>query len=531
MRSGVMHLRILFAVCATGGLLLASGPDASASSRVPFVENVGQLARAEVGYYAELASGTVFVTKDGDVVYSLPCPRTAGTGNDAEPARWAFRESFARGGALHPAGADPSPILVSSFTGPRPEGWHPRLPAFGRVDLGEVVPGIRVDLRAAGGNVEKVIHVAPGARLSALRIAVEGVRGLRLDGEGRLAMETDRGDVAFTAPAAHQVIDDRRRDVDVAYVLADGAYGFELGAHDPEREVVVDPLLASTFLGGHNPSPPGNYDDDIVETIATVDGLVYVAGATQSPDFPVQMGYDESLASNFPDAFVALMTDDLSTVVAATFLGTTSSDRVRAIAIDPTGSVVIAATGRLGIPRHSGRVHLQRNDPRRGRLRRQAQPRPLDAAGVRHRHARRLPEPARPRQRRVLLRRHHQQPRLPRHAGSLPHRLLPARRLRHPALRGLRRQDLGRPDDAESLTYLGGNVVSGIAVADDGTVFYRRRLRLRDHRTPGALRRRAHDVDGLPELLPGQHQRQQRAPTSTAWRSTGTRSWPWGRRT
>jgi hypothetical protein len=80
------------------------------------------------------------------------------------------------------------------------------------------------------------------------------VDGLGVDATGRLALETSMGQVLMTAPVAFQSIGGRRVPVDVRYVLrGETSYGFEVGPDDRERELVIDPLLASTFLGGHNP--------------------------------------------------------------------------------------------------------------------------------------------------------------------------------------------------------------------------------------------------------------------------------------
>jgi hypothetical protein len=217
-----------------------------------------------------------------------------------------------------------------------------------------VYPGIRAVLRATGNNVEKLLHVAPGAQASLIRIAVEGVQGLELDGHRRLVLKTGLGGIVFTAPRAYQTINGERHPVDVKYTLSGTSYGFELGDYQADREVVIDPLLASTFLGGSNPSPPGNYDDDIVHGMVSTGDSIYLAGATQSPDFPIHLGYDESIGGNFPDGFVTQMTSDLSTVIASTFLGTEYSDRVQDIAIDDEGLIVIAGQAGYGFPVTSG---------------------------------------------------------------------------------------------------------------------------------------------------------------------------------
>ena len=215
----------------------------------------------------------------------------------------------------HPTGTESSAIRVSQFKGSNPTAWRQRLASYGRVDLGEVYPGIRVALRASGGNMEKLFYLAPGARVEEIRIAVDGVQGLALDEKSQLLLKTGLGDIAFTAPLAYQQIDGERQQVAVNYLLADGAYGFELGPYDPTRELVIDPLLASTFLGGSNPNPPGNYDGDIIHSMLVTPDAVYLAGATQSPDFPVHLGYDESLDSSYPDGFITRMSRDLSSVL------------------------------------------------------------------------------------------------------------------------------------------------------------------------------------------------------------------------
>lgn len=467
---------------------LGSAAEADTTTQIPFLENVGQIEDEQVAYYAKLASGSVFVTKDGEVVYALRCPRreTEASSESEEPARWAFRESFAGSVLLSPAGADASAVMVSHFKGPRCESWHSRLPAFDRVELGEVAPGIRAELHARGENVEKVIFVSPGADPSALHILVEGVGELRVDEAGRLVMRTDVGEITFTAPFAYQMIDGERRPVDVGYVLAEDGYGFVLGEYRGDHEVVIDPLLASTFLGGHNPSPPGNYDDDIVHALSAIGGLVYVAGQTQSPDFPVYLGYDETLADNFPDGFVALMTGDLSTIIAATFIGTVSTDIVHDLVIDTMGSVVITGTGGWGFPvtpgayTHGGTTptgggFISRLSPDLSILETSAIPTPSNGP-----RAIALADGS------FFFGGSTNNPSFPVTPGAWRTVCCP------PGGFGIRPSEgfAGRISfdlsTLEAMTYLGGNAVTGIAVASDGTVFLTDGF---DHAITGSLAR------------------------------------------
>jgi hypothetical protein len=346
---GLFLLSSLGTAASTLDLCARAVMQRAVAAQVPFVENEGQI-DGDVSYYAQLSSGTLFVTGDGSLVYSLQARRPGDAGGDSVHARWVFRESFAGRTPSHPSGTDPSAIRVSWFKGSRPDGWYQFLSSYDRIDLGEVYPGICAALRAAGNNVEKLLYVSPGANASAIRIAVEGVEALALDERRRLVLKTGLGEIVFTAPEAYQTIGGERYAVEVSYTISDNTYGFELGDYRPDREVVIDPLLNSTFIGGVNPSPPGNYDDDIVHTMVHAGDSIYIAGATQSPDFPIEMGYDDTIGGNFPDGFVTRMSTDLSTVLASTFIGTEYSDRVQAMAIDDSGQIVVAGQAGYGFP-------------------------------------------------------------------------------------------------------------------------------------------------------------------------------------
>ena len=180
------------------------------------------------------------------IVYSLQARRPGCTDEtgDRMTARWVFRESFVDGAPDVPTGSRPSAIRVSQFKGGQPDDWYPRLSTYDRVDLGEVYPGVRVTLRAAGNNVEKLMQLSPESRASTIKIAVDGVESLSLDDQKRLRLQTGLGAIVFTAPVAYQTIDGVRKTVDVSYTLAENVYGFELGDHHPAHDVVIDPLLA-----------------------------------------------------------------------------------------------------------------------------------------------------------------------------------------------------------------------------------------------------------------------------------------------
>jgi len=267
---------------------------------LPFVENVGQ-SDPHVAYYAPTFAGTVFVTRDGELVYALPAPR-AGTswraGAHGPGGGWTLTESFVEGRAS-PVAREPAPTHVSLFRGNDPARWQPQVATYADVDLGAVWPGIGVKLKAYGKRVEKVFTVEPGAAPETIRVRIAGAQRLTVAADGALAVHTGLGDVRLTPPVAYQEVAGTRQVVDAAYTLAGNEYGFRLAGYDPTRPVVIDPLLSATYLGGSND------DGARALAIAPTTGEVYVAGFASFTEFPGTSGGAQSASGGGADAFVA----------------------------------------------------------------------------------------------------------------------------------------------------------------------------------------------------------------------------------
>jgi len=375
-------------------VLLAAPVARATMTSVPFVLNEGAQPSA-VRFYAKTFGGTVFVTEQGSIRYALPrADRSGGCVLDEQFA--GSRISCVEAGV-------PSATRLSVVLGKDPTKWRSSAPCFETVSLGEIYEGIRVDLHAYGKNVEKLFTVAPGARADRIAVRVDGGSLCLDEGTGELVVETAAGEVRFTRPVAYQEQDGVRTPVDVAYRVDGNAYGFELGDYDASRPVVIDPLLASTFLGGNEyesvggiavdssgnvyvggstestdfPITTGAYaptnnvgndnafvsildpslsnlvasivfggdDDDLIRDLAIGEnGRLYVAGTTDSTNFPVTVGaYNESLTL-YEDAFVAEISTDLTSILAATYIGGDDGDFASCLAVDENGSVYVAGS-------------------------------------------------------------------------------------------------------------------------------------------------------------------------------------------
>ncbi|WP_442855514.1 DUF7948 domain-containing protein [Delftia sp. ZNC0008] len=224
---------------------------------------------------------------------------------------WSLTETLAGALPLSPTGGEAAATQITRFSGP-----HSYQPAtYRNLHLGQAWPGVQVELAVRGANVEKLFHVAPQADASQIHVRMAGALSLRLGEGGELVAATGHGDVAYTAPVAFQEVAGRRVEVPVQYALnsqGDG-YGFALGAYDRALPLVIDPFLQSTYLGGS--------DYDILNAlVVTPSGQVLVAGVTESSDFPGTAGGAQP-SSGTSNLFVARLSGDLRTLEQSTYLG------------------------------------------------------------------------------------------------------------------------------------------------------------------------------------------------------------------
>ena len=345
---GALVMFLLFAVNWNPGSMPAPpGPAgigrALSGIRVPFQENAGQYP-PDVAFGARMFAGSVFVTREGSIVYSLFGRPEGGTAGKAR----VIRETLVGGTPRDVSGEDPSSARVSRFFGNDPAKWIRDIRAWDTVRLDQVYEGVDVRLKARGGSVEKVFHVSPGADPSAIRLHVEGTDGLAVNDRGELEAHAGGETVRFTAPVAWQEDDGGEKiPVSASYEVTGNEYGFRLAGYDPGREVIIDPLLAATYLGGSASQVPDMFDDQPYSMSFDASGNLYVAGATGSSYFPAGLGFDNTFTADPPastDAFVVKLSPGLNQILAATFLGGSSDDMATAVQVRGNYVYVAGAT-------------------------------------------------------------------------------------------------------------------------------------------------------------------------------------------
>ena len=205
---------------------------------------------------------------------------------------------------------------VNYFLGSKKSEWKTAVPAFENVNMGEIYEGITARLEAHGGNIEKLFYVQPQADVNMISLSFDGINEIEKEPTGEIVLHTEAGKVSFTKPVAYQISKSgTRENVGIEYEIKENGYGFKVGEYDKSRELVIDPLLASTFIGSNS------YDDDYGPSMQIDnDGNIYLCGYTSSATFPYFNGYDPSFNGG-KDIFIAKFNSDLSVLLASTFFG------------------------------------------------------------------------------------------------------------------------------------------------------------------------------------------------------------------
>ena len=141
----------------------------------------------------------------------------------------------------------------------------------------------------------------------------------------------------LSKPIGYQVIDGEKHDISVSYdVLDSTTYGFSVEKYDAHYDLIIDPLIASTFIGGN--------DHDYGYSMAIdSSGNVYVTGETYdgSVDIPTTAGAYDTTQNGNHDVFVSKFNSALTSLSASTFIGGSCYEDGDSIAIDSSGNVYV----------------------------------------------------------------------------------------------------------------------------------------------------------------------------------------------
>ncbi len=245
------------------------------------------------------------------------------------------------------AGTDLLPGKTNYFLGNDPAKWHADVPQFARVSYENVYPGINLVFYGNQGQLEYDFRIAPGADASQAQLKFDGAQKVELS-SGSLILKCQGGILRFESPRVYQELNGRRQPVEGRFaLLASNRVGFEVGAYDHSRELIIDPVFSfGTFFGGTG-------DDKFPSIAVDILGNIYMAGSTTSPNLPVTAFAGTSVfqpalnvAANAQNIFVLKLNPQTGGggVEYMTYLGGSGTDASVGIGVDGAFNAYVAGT-------------------------------------------------------------------------------------------------------------------------------------------------------------------------------------------
>jgi len=249
-------------------------------------------------------------------------------------------------------GVEEAPGRTNYFTG----SFRGSVPGFRKLRRSGVYPGVDVVYYGNGQQLEYDFEIAPGADPSRIRLKFDGADDVRLNPQGDLVLQLGSGEVTQRLPVVYQ----KRPSGETVAIAASyrmdnhGLVRLTLGAYRADEQLVIDPaILYTTYINGSG-------TDAAIAIAHDSQGFIYLAGNTNSIDFPLQ-GTPYQLFDNGNQDAMFVKLDPTppgndGQVIYGTYLGGTGQETLLGMAVDPaTGLVYLTgSTASLDFPVTSG---------------------------------------------------------------------------------------------------------------------------------------------------------------------------------
>ncbi len=350
-RSLVWIFSLLTALISSTQLISQAGPQTVPSpgrrsslnyAQLPltFEKNRGQT-DSRVNFVTRGSGYAAFLTSAG-IVLSLrpenPMPARQPDNRSPKAANTTLQFKLL-GAAQNPVivGEDPQPGRINYFIGRDPSKWQRNVPTYAQVRYKSVYPGIDLVYYGNHQRLEYDFAISPGADPNQIQFQIDGAEQIRIEAAGDLVLKTASGTLRFQTPVVYQNLGGVRVPVKGSYLLRDSSHvAFRLASYDSSRPLVIDPVLVySTYLGGSGNDQPAGIAVDST-------GSVYVAGTTDSTDFP--LAAQATLPTGTPHVFVAKLDPSGSNLVYADYIGGNSQDFGYALVLDSNKEVFVTGS-------------------------------------------------------------------------------------------------------------------------------------------------------------------------------------------
>lgn len=224
------------------------------------------------------------------------------------------------------------------------ENWQKKVPVYETILLEEIYEDIDLRVYLDEGSPRYDFILRPGAEVSNIAYSFSGNHDFYIEND-KVEIDLEYTEIVTTKLFAYQEINGQIKQIECKFVNKDGYIGFEAGNYNPKYNLVIDPVVYSTFFGGAGV--------DRVNDLTLVDDNNYIiAGTTSSSNFPVTEGVYQDFFQFGTDGFIAWYEKDGPEFILqfSTYIGGTVEDGVNGVDYFDEKIYIAGATNSTDFP-------------------------------------------------------------------------------------------------------------------------------------------------------------------------------------
>jgi len=310
-----------------------------------FKENKGQIKNSDVLFYTSnsdatigfLRNGIIITNKNHYMTNNLENMRTLNlldSNTSKEELKEQIRIQFIDANIVIPQGRNPTNWTTTFFYNSGSTFSGITIINFQEIVYTNVWKGVDISYLMDNHGLKYNIIVHPYAEITAIKFKVTGHLDMKLNNEDTLVIHTLSGKEIIDSGLDVYYSEDHSSKIKARFTLNFDTYSFNLAEWDVTRAIVIDPLIYSTYIGGNNV-------DNALGIVVDSFGCMYIAGCTESTDFPTTTDAFDTTSNGDSDIFIAKLSHNGSSLEYSTILGGSGYEYCRDMTLDNNGCVYI----------------------------------------------------------------------------------------------------------------------------------------------------------------------------------------------
>ncbi len=326
--------------------------DTCRNDQIVFTENRGQVENDDVIFHSTVGKIVYGFMEDGllirhpvgisnagkDSFVSLTTSRFDRMSTDMYRSEYStIKIEFEGYSGMNPRGENPLSWRSNFFKGNDPSKWYTDVPNYREIIYEDIWDGIDLLYKSENGFLKYDLILRPGSDPSSIKMRVVGHEDLRITVEGELEILMGTSVQGRLRDGDLDVFyaDNESLKIDTDIIVDGDIFSFQMEKYDTTREVVIDPTLYSTYVGGRGM-------EDVWDSALDDEGCIYIARFTESVDFPTNQDslYPDYNGGDY-DVYITKLNSSGESLDYSTFIGGLGNDKGAAIDIDDDGCAYV----------------------------------------------------------------------------------------------------------------------------------------------------------------------------------------------